>query len=68
MEHPTGTKGTFTHPALPKMGAMTGEVEHGSDGSLFLPDEEYHDRLYRLYDVEGEAGLYLEEGTFTPAQ
>jgi hypothetical protein len=59
-----GTKGTFTHPSLPSMGAMTGTIEEG----LFIPDEGHHDELFRLYGVEGESGLFLEQGTFTPAK
>ena len=67
MEHPTGTKGTFIHPSLPRMGSMTGRIDHGPHGSVFLPDGKYHTKLFDLYDVEGEEGLFLEQGTFTPA-
>ena len=63
MEHPTGTTGTFYHPSLSQIGTMTGAIED----DLFIPDEEFHDRLFHIYGVEGEAGLFLEQGVFTAA-
>lgn len=61
-----GTRGVFTHPHLRKMGTMTGHVEFDPfcGETLFMPDEKYHTRLDNLYGIEGEAGLFFEEGTF----
>jgi hypothetical protein len=63
-----GTKGTFVNPSMPRMGKMHGHVEVDGDSSvLFIPDRKYNTKLFDLYDVEGEAGLFIEQGTFTPA-
>jgi hypothetical protein len=67
MEQPTSTHGTFVHPSLPRVGTMTGRVKEGPSGPVFLPDEAFHDRLFDLYGLEPEEGLFLEQGTFTPA-
>jgi len=63
----TGTKGTFTSPGLAKMGTMTGHLVDGFLGTVFMPDEKYHQKLINTYGYEPEEGLFLEGGTFTPA-
>jgi hypothetical protein len=68
MNNATTTKGTFVHPQLPKMGTMTGHVVTERGELVFMPDEKYHDKLFNLYDVEALEGLYVNQGTFTPAQ
>ena len=68
MEYTNGTKGTFSHPELPKMGTMTGVIENDREGTLFIPDLEFHDRLYKIYWIEPEAGLGIDGGIFTPAE
>ena len=62
-------RGTFTHPSLPKMGRMTGHVEFDPfcGETLFIPDAEYNEKLQDLYNIEAEAGLFLEEGNFSPS-
>lgn len=68
MDIATKTKGTFVHPRLPKMGTMTGYVTTSRGELVFMPDAKYHDKLFNLYDVEALEGLYVDQGTFTPAQ
>lgn len=60
-----GTRGTFTHPDLPRMGKMTGTI--GED-KVFLPDEKYHHKLFDLYGVEALEGLLLDGGGFVPVE
>jgi hypothetical protein len=64
MNNATTTKGTFVHPSLPKMGTMTGYARK----DVFIPDVKFHTPLYKFYGVEALEGLYLDQGTFTPAQ
>jgi hypothetical protein len=64
MNDATTLKGTFVHPSLAKVGPMTGHIE----GDVFIPDEKFHTPLYKFYGVEAEEGLFLDQGTFTPAQ
>jgi hypothetical protein len=50
------------------MGTMTGYVTTSRGELVFMPDAKYHDKLFNLYDVEALEGLYVNQGTFTPAQ
>lgn len=61
-----GTRVTFSSPKLKAMGVMVGAIEDGSDGVVFLPDEKHHDKLYDVYGVEGEEGLYLDGAVVVP--
>lgn len=62
-----GTRVTFTLNALARMGTMTGTIVLEDGELLFMPDPKFNDNLYRYYDVEGEAGLYLAGATVTAA-
>lgn len=64
MNDTTTLKGTFVHPDLAKVGPMTGHIED----DVFIPDTKFHTPLYKYYGVEALEGLYLDQGTFTPAQ
>ena len=68
MDNATTTKGTFVHPRLTKMGTMTGHTVTERDVLVFMPDEKYHDKLFDVYGIEALEGLYVDQGTFTPAQ
>ncbi len=61
---PSAPRGTFVHPSLTKVGPMTGYVRK----DVFIPDAQYHTPLYKYYGVEALEGLYLDQGTFTPAR
>ena len=57
-----GTRVTYTAASIPDMGTMTGTiVDDEFTGVVFMPDQQYHDRLYQLYGYEPEAGLFIDE-------
>lgn len=60
-----GTRVTFSSPKLKAMGVMGGVIEAGGDGRVFIPDGVHHDRLYDVYGVEAEEGLYLDGAVVT---
>lgn len=68
MNNATKANGTFVHPQLTKMGTMTGHVVTERGILVFMPDEKYHDKLFDVYGIEALEGLYVNQGTFTPAQ
>ena len=67
MANDTATKGTFVHPKLTKVGTMTGHVK-ANEPDVFFPEEQFHTPLFDHYGIEALEGLYLDQGTFTPAQ
>lgn len=59
---PVGTNVTYTAASLPKMGTMTGTIiDDEFTGVVFMPDEQFHEKLYQLYGYEPEAGLFVYE-------
>lgn len=59
---------TYTHPDMPLLPPMTGNLERddweGCD--MFYPDPQHAPALFSLYGYDDEAGLYLDGATVTP--
>lgn len=55
-----GTRATYSHPDFPALGTITGVIEMDNDEMLFMPDEKFHDKVYRITQQEPEAGLYID--------
>lgn len=69
MATPTHRRVTYTHPDMPKLPPMTGNIERddweGMD--MFYPDPQFEAALLSLYGYDAEAGLYLDGATVTPS-
>ena len=63
-----GTRATYSHPSFPRLGQVMGTIEDNYGELVFMPDEEFHDMVYKVTGQEPLEGLFLDGGAMvTPA-